>query len=479
MFNQRTKIKELLNLEPREQEVTVMGWVRTFRNNQFIALNDGSTNANLQVVLDLGQFEESFLKRITTSASLKITGTLIPSLGKGQKVEVKAKTVEVLGDSDAEKYPLQPKKHSLEFLREIAHLRFRTNTFGSVFRIRHSLAFAIHQFFNERGFVYMHTPIITASDAEGAGEMFRVTTLPFDGTPRQEDGTVNFKEDFFGKSTNLTVSGQLEGELGATAFGEIYTFGPTFRAENSNTARHLAEFWMIEPEMAFYDLEDNMNLAEAFIKYIIRYAMDHNADDLEFLAQRLADEEKQLPQDKRSEMGLMEKLQFVADHQFERLTYTAAIDILKESNHNKKKKFQFPITGWGMDLQSEHERYLVEKHFKKPVILHHYPKDIKAFYMRQNDDGKTVAAMDILAPGIGEIVGGSQREERLDKLEQRMKEMHIPAEELWWYLDTRRFGTVPHAGFGLGFERMVQFVTGMTNIRDVIAFPRTPKSAEF
>lgn len=484
MFNKRIKIKELLAQEPAGQEVTVMGWVRTFRNNQFIALNDGSTNNNIQVVVELGKFSDELLKRITTSASLKITGTVVPSLGKGQKMDLKASTIEVLGDSDAEKYPLQPKKHSLEFLREKAHLRFRTNTFGSVFRVRHALAFAIHKFFNEKGFVYMHTPIITASDAEGAGEMFRVTTLPVDGTaPKNEDGSVNFKEDFFGRSTNLTVSGQLEGELGATAFGDIYTFGPTFRAENSNTTRHLAEFWMIEPEMAFYDLEDNMNLAEEFIKYIIRYAMDNNREDLEFLAQRLAEEEKQLPQDKRSEMGLIEKLEFVLNNNFERLTYTGAIDILKESNHNKKKKFQYEITGWGMDLQSEHERYLVEKHFKKPVILYNYPAAIKAFYMRQNDGcevGKeTVAAMDILAPGIGEIVGGSQREERQDKLEQRMKEMHIPAEDLWWYLDTRRFGTVPHAGFGLGFERMVQFVTGMTNIRDVIAFPRTPGSAEF
>ncbi len=480
MFNKRIKIKELLAKEPAGREVIVMGWVRTFRNNQFIALNDGSTNNNLQVVVELGKFNDDILKRITTSASLKVTGTIVPSLGKGQKMDLKADSIEILGDSDAEKYPLQPKKHSLEFLREKAHLRFRTNTFGSVFRVRHSLAFAVHKFFNEKGFVYMHTPIITASDAEGAGEMFRVTTLPIDGTaPKNEDGSINFKEDFFGRSTNLTVSGQLEGELGATAFGDIYTFGPTFRAENSNTARHLAEFWMIEPEMAFYDLEDNMNLAEEFIKYIIKYAIDNNREDLEFLAQRLADEEKQLPQDKRSEMGLIEKLEFVLNNYFERITYTEAIDILKESNHNKKKKFQYEITGWGMDLQSEHERYLVEKHFKKPVILSNYPKEIKAFYMRQNEDGKTVAAMDILAPGIGEIVGGSQREERQDKLEQRMKEMHIPAEDLWWYLDTRRFGTVPHAGFGLGFERMVQFVTGMTNIRDVIAFPRTPGSAEF
>lgn len=480
MFNNRTKIKELLAAEPKGQQVTVMGWVRSFRNNQFIALNDGSTNNNIQIVAGLGKFDEDLLKRITLSASLKVTGTLDPSLGKGQKMDLNAISIEVLGDSDAEKYPLQLKNRpTLEYLREKAHLRFRTNTFGSVFRVRHALAFAIHKFFNDKGFVYMHTPIITGSDAEGAGELFRVTTLPFDKTPRDDDGAVNFKEDFFGKSTNLTVSGQLEGELGATAFGDIYTFGPTFRAENSNTTRHLAEFWMIEPEMAFYDLEDNMNLAEEFIRYIIQHAIDHNREDLEFLAQRLAEEEKQLPQDKRSEMGLMEKLEFVLNNKFERLTYADAIDILKESNYNKKKKFQFEITGWGMDLQSEHERYLVEKHFKKPVILYNYPAGIKAFYMRQNEDGKTVAAMDILAPGIGEIVGGSQREERLDKLEARMKEMNIPAEELWWYLDTRRFGTVPHAGFGLGFERMVQFVTGMTNIRDVIAFPRTPGSAEF
>ena len=480
MFNKRIKIKELLAQDPAGQQVTVMGWVRTFRNNQFIALNDGSTNNNLQVVVELGKFPEDQLKRITTSASLRVTGIVEPSLGKGQKMDLKAHTIDVLGDSDAEKYPLQPKKHSLEFLREKAHLRFRTNTFGAVFRVRHALAFAVHRFFHEKGFIYLHTPIITASDAEGAGEMFRVTTLPLDGSaPRNEAGAIDFKEDFFGRSTNLTVSGQLEGELGATAFGEIYTFGPTFRAENSNTARHLAEFWMIEPEMAFCDLEDNMNLAEEFIQYIIRYAMENNAEDLQFLDQRLAEEEKQYPQDKRSEMSLLEKLRFVVDNKFERITYTEAIDILRESNHNKKKKFQYEITGWGMDLQSEHERYLVEKHFKKPVILSNYPAAIKAFYMRQNEDGKTVAAMDILAPGIGEIVGGSQREERLDRLTARMKEMHIPEEDLWWYLDTRRFGTVPHAGFGLGFERMVQFVTGMGNIRDVIAFPRTPGSAEF
>jgi len=480
MFNKRIKVKELLALEPNNQEVTVMGWVRSFRNNQFIALNDGSTNNNIQIVAELGRFDEDILKRITTSASLKVSGVIVSSLGKGQKMDLKATSIEILGDSDAEKYPIQLRNRpTLEYLREVAHFRFRTNTFGAVFRVRHSLAFSVHKFFNDKGFVYMHTPIITASDAEGAGEMFRVTTLPFENPPKNEDGSINFKEDFFGRNTNLTVSGQLEGELAATAFGDIYTFGPTFRAENSNTARHLAEFWMIEPEMAFCDLEDNANLAEEFIKYIIKYAMDSNREDLEFLAQRLADEEKQLPQDKRSEMGLIDKLEFVLNNNFERLTYAEAIEILKESNHNKKKKFQYPVTGWGMDLQSEHERYLVEKHFKKPVILTNYPKEIKAFYMRQNDDGKTVAAMDILAPGIGEIVGGSQREERLDKLEQRMKEMNVPADQLWWYLDTRRFGTVPHAGFGLGFERMVQFVTGMNNIRDVIAFPRTPKSAEF
>src|SRR5438046_402319 len=479
MFNKRIKIKELLSLEPNNQQVTVMGWVRTFRNNQFIALNDGSTNTNLQVVVELGKYGDVFLKGITTSAALKVSGVVIPSLGKGQKLELRSEQIEISGESDPEKYPLQPKKHSLEFLREIAHLRFRTNTFGAVFRVRHTLGFAVHKFFNDKGFLYLQTPIITASDAEGAGEMFRVTTLALENLPKNEDGSINFKEDFFGRGTNLTVSGQLEGELAATAFGDIYTFGPTFRAENSNTPRHLAEFWMIEPEMAFYDLEDNANLAEEFIKYIIRYVMDHSKEDLEFLAQRLADEEKQLPQEKRSEMGLVEKLEFVLNNNFERLTYTEAISILHESNHNKKKRFQFPVTGWGMDLQSEHERYLVEKHFRKPVVLTNYPREIKAFYMRQNDDGKTVAAMDILAPGIGEIVGGSQREERLEKLEQRMKEMNEPVDQLWWYLDTRRFGTVPHAGFGLGFERMVQFVTGMNNIRDVIAFPRAPKSADF
>lgn len=478
MFNKRTKIKALLAAAETGQEVTVMGWVRTFRNNQFIALNDGSTNQNLQVVAALGLLDDETIKRVTTGASLKVTGELVASLGKGQNVELKATSIEILGDSDAEKYPLQPKKHSLEFLREIAHLRFRTNTFGAVFRVRHSLAYAVHKFFNDKGFIYLHTPIITSSDAEGAGEMFRVTTLPFDNAPRNEDGSINYKEDFFGKSTNLTVSGQLEGELAAMAFSDIYTFGPTFRAENSNTTRHLAEFWMIEPEMAFYDIEDNMNLAEEFIKYIIQYAMDNNRDDLEFLTQRLTDEEKQLPQDKRSELGLIEKLEFVLNNAFERITYTEAIDILLNSTHYKKKKFQYEVK-WGIDLQSEHERYLVEKHFKKPVIVTGYPEQIKAFYMRMNDDGKTVAAMDILAPGIGEIVGGSQREERYDKLVERMNKMHVPVDEMQWYLDTRRFGSVPHAGFGLGFERMVLFVTGMTNIRDVIPFARTPKNCEF
>ena len=478
MFNKRIKIKELFTHSAGETAITVMGWVRTFRNNQFIALNDGSTNTNLQVVATLGLFDDELLKRITISAAIKVKGDLVESQGKGQSIELKATHIEILGDSDAEKYPLQPKKHSLEFLREIAHLRFRTNTFGSIFRIRHSLAFAVHKFYHERGFLYLHTPIITASDAEGAGEMFHVTTLPLDNPPKDEAGKIDFKEDFFGKATNLTVSGQLEGELGATAFGDIYTFGPTFRAENSNTTRHLAEFWMIEPEMAFHDLEDNMNLAEAFIKYIIGFVMENNLEDLQFLDQRLADEEKLLPADKRSELCLIDKLKFVIENDFERITYTEAIEILLNSPAYKKKKFQYEVK-WGIDMQSEHERYLVEKHFKKPVIVTNYPKDIKAFYMRQNDDGKTVAAMDILAPGIGEIVGGSQREERLSFLTDRMKEMNIPEEELWWYLDTRRFGTVPHAGFGLGFERMVLFVTGMTNIRDVIAFPRTPKSAEF
>jgi asparaginyl-tRNA synthetase len=475
----REKIKDLLNSTAFDTEVKVMGWVRTFRNNQFIALNDGSCMGNIQIVVDFTTTPEELLKRITTGAALAIEGTLVESLGKGQKVDIKAKSIEILGDSNAEEYPLQPKKHSLEFLREKAHLRFRTNTFNAVFKVRHALAFAIHQFYNERGFVYMHTPVITASDAEGAGEMFKVTTLDFDKTPRNEDGKVDFAADFFGRATNLTVSGQLEGELAAMAFGQIYTFGPTFRAENSNTTRHLAEFWMIEPEVAFADLENNMQLAEDMMKYVISYAIKNCADEIAFLNDRLLDEEKQKPQQERSELSLIEKLNFCLENDFERLTYTEAIQILKHSKPNQKKQFKYLIDEWGADLQSEHERYLVEKHFKKPVILTDYPKDIKSFYMRMNEDGKTVAAMDILFPGIGEMIGGSQREERLDKLTKRMEEMNIPQEELWWYLDTRRFGSAPHAGFGLGFERLVLFVTGMTNIRDVIAFPRFPKSAEF
>jgi len=479
----RIKIKDLLNSTSYGESVVVKGWVRTFRNNQFLAINDGSTINNIQAVVDFTTTDEALLKRLTTGAAVAVTGKLIESLGKGQRVEVKVETLEILGDSDPEKFPLQPKKHSLEFLREIAHLRFRTNTFNAVFKVRHALAFAVHKFFNDRGFVYMHTPVITGSDAEGAGEMFRVSTIDFDNIPRNEDGTVNFKEDFFGKSTNLTVSGQLEGELAAMAFGDIYTFGPTFRAENSNTTRHLAEFWMIEPEMAFYDLTDNMNLAESLLKYVIKYALDNCGEELDFLKARLLEEEKQKPQTERSELDLTSKLNFVLENDFERVTYTEAISILKNSKPNQKKQFKYPIDNWGADLQSEHERFLVEKHFKKPVILTDYPADIKAFYMRQNEvdsEGrKTVRAMDILFPGIGEIVGGSQREERLELLEQRMHEMHIPAEELSWFLDTRRFGSAPHAGFGLGFERLVLFVTGMTNIRDVIPFPRTPKNAEF
>jgi asparaginyl-tRNA synthetase len=483
-MSQRTKIKALLQSEQTGIEVTVKGWVRAFRQNRFIALNDGSTNGNIQIVVDFENTDPELLKRITVGAALSVTGELAPSLGQGQKVEVIAKEIEVLGDCDPEKYPLQLKNRpSLEFLREHAHLRFRTNTFGAIFRVRNSLSFAVHQFFQEKGFVYLHTPIITASDAEGAGETFHVTNFDLDNPARTENGDIDFKQDFFGRPTNLTVSGQLEGELGAMALSDIYTFGPTFRAENSNTTRHLAEFWMIEPEMAFYDLKDNMDLAEGLLKYVISYVLDKNKEDLEFLSQRLADEEKQKPQNERSDMSLLGKLQFCLDNDFERLTYTEAIEILRESTPNKKKKFQYPVEGWGTDLQSEHERYLVEKHFKKPVILTDYPKAIKAFYMRQNEPDaqgrETVRAMDILFPGIGEIIGGSQREERLDKLEQRMDEMGIPKDELWWYLDTRRFGACPHAGFGLGFERLVLFVTGMGNIRDVIPFPRYPKNAEF
>ncbi len=475
----RLRIKDILKTTPTEQTIIVKGWVRTFRNNSFIALNDGSTNNNLQIVVDFNKTPEEILKRITTGAAISITGILVASLGKGQSVEVKASSIEIIGDSDAEKYPLQPKKHSLEFLREIAHLRFRTNTFGAVFRVRNTLSFAIHQFFNEKGFLNLHSPIITSSDAEGAGEMFHVTNFDISNPPKDENGQIDYKQDFFGKPANLTVSGQLEGELAALAFSDIYTFGPTFRAENSNTTRHLAEFWMIEPEMAFSDLNDNMNLAEEMLQYVINYALKTNHDDIKFLNQRLLEEEKQKPQNERSDFSLIEKLNFCLENNFERITYSQAFDILRECNHNKKKKFNYLIDKWGVDLQSEHERYLVEKHFKKPVILIDYPKEIKSFYMRQNDDGKTVAAMDILFPGIGEIVGGSQREERLEKLETRMDELGIPKDELYWYLDTRRFGSCPHAGFGLGFERLVLFVTGMTNIRDVIPFPRTPKNCEF
>ncbi|WP_035656088.1 asparagine--tRNA ligase [Flavobacterium filum] len=473
------KVVELLTSTPLLSEVKVNGWVRTFRNNQFIALNDGSTINNIQCVVDFENTSEEILKRITTGAAVSLTGTLAESKGAGQKVEVQVATIEILGDSDAEKYPMQPKKHSLEFLRENAHLRIRTNAFGAIMRVRSTLAFAVHQYFQEKGFFYVNTPIVTGSDAEGAGEMFKVTALPFDNTPRTEEGKVNYKEDFFGKETNLTVSGQLEAETYAMALGQVYTFGPTFRAENSNTSRHLAEFWMIEPEVAFNDLAANMDLAEDFIKYVINYTVNKHQDDLKFLEQRLIDEEKNKPQAERSEMSLLEKLNFVLENNFKRVSYTEAIDILRDSTPNKKKKFQYLIEEWGADLQSEHERFLVEKHFKCPVILFDYPAKIKAFYMRLNEDGKTVRAMDILFPGIGEIVGGSQREERYDVLIEKMKALGIDEKELWWYLDTRRFGTAVHSGFGLGFERLVLFVTGMTNIRDVIPFPRTPQNAEF
>ncbi len=482
MKTKRTKIAALLKSTQQDVEVVAKGWVRTKRGNKqvnFIALNDGSSINSIQVVADPELIGEDVLKNITTGASISVTGKLVASQGAGQSVEISASQIEVLGVADPEKYPLQPKKHSFEFLREIAHLRPRTNTFGAVFRIRHAMSFAVHKFFNDKGFYYWHTPFVTGSDAEGAGEMFRVSTLDPINPPLTEEGNIDYSKDFFGKETNLTVSGQLEGELGALALGEIYTFGPTFRAENSNTTRHLSEFWMIEPEMAFYDLTDNMDLAEEFLQFLCQYALDNCTDDLAFLEKRLLDEEKLKPANERSEMSLTEKLKFVVDNEFIRLTYTEAIDILKNSKPNKKKKFQFPVEGWGTDLQSEHERYLVEKHFKKPVILTDYPKDIKAFYMRMNDDGNTVGAMDILFPGIGEIVGGSQREERLDVLTSRMAEMNIPEEEMDWYLDTRRFGTAPHSGFGLGFERLMIFVTGLSNIRDVIPFPRTPGSAAF
>ncbi|WPR72418.1 asparagine--tRNA ligase [Flavobacterium sp. NG2] len=478
-----TKVKDLLASTTTLQEVNAKGWVRTFRNNQFIALNDGSTINNIQCVVDFENTPDEILKRITTGAAVSVTGTLVPSKGAGQSFEIQVSKLDILGDSDPEKFPMQPKKHSLEFLRENAHLRVRTNAFGAIMRVRSVLSFAVHSYFQEKGFVYVTTPIITGADAEGAGEMFQVTSLPIDNLPKNEEGEIDYKKDFFGKHTNLTVSGQLEGETFAMALGQIYTFGPTFRAENSNTSRHLAEFWMIEPEVAFNDLDANMDLAEDFIQYVIKYAMDKCPEDLKFLESRLLDEEKSKPQAERSEMTLLEKLNFVLENNFKRVSYTEAIDILRDSTPNKKKKFNYIINEWGADLQSEHERYLVEKHFKCPVILFDYPANIKAFYMRLNDNtepGKeTVRAMDILFPGIGEIVGGSQREERLDVLVEKMKAIGIDEKELSWYLDTRRFGSAVHSGFGLGFERLVLFVTGMTNIRDVIPFPRTPGNAEF
>ncbi|OYX28593.1 MAG: asparagine--tRNA ligase [Flavobacteriales bacterium 32-35-8] len=476
---QTRTVSDLLSQKITPAEVDIKGWVRTFRANRFIALNDGSTINNIQCVVDFENTDETILKRITTGAAVHIKGELVESLGKGQNVEINVKSIEVLGDSDPETYPIQPKKHSFEFLRENAHLRTRTNTFSAVMRLRSALSFAIHKYFNENGFYYMHAPIITGSDAEGAGEMFRVSSLDAKNPPLTEDGEIDYSKDFFGKETNLTVSGQLEAETYAMSLGKVYTFGPTFRAENSNTSRHLAEFWMIEPEVAFMDLAGNMDLAESFLKYVIKYVLDNNRDDLDFLNQRLLDEEKAKPQAERSDMSLIEKLNFVTENNFTRLSYTEAIDILRDSTPNKKKKFKYIIEEWGADLQSEHERFLVEKHFKCPVILYDYPANIKAFYMRLNDDGKTVRAMDILFPGIGEIVGGAQREERLEVLKKKMAALHIPEEDLWWYLDLRKYGTAVHSGFGLGFERLVMFATGMGNIRDVIPFPRTPQNAEF
>lgn len=461
---ERTKIRKLLAQPTINQDVLVKGWVRTKRGNKnivFIALNDGSTINNIQIVADTAVFGEDMFRDITTGACLAVTGRLVESQGKGQTVEIAASSIEIYGKCDPETYPLQKKGHSMEFLREIAHLRFRTNTFGAVFRIRHSMAFAIHKFFNDKGFFYLHTPIITGSDAEGAGEMFHVTSLDLANMPRTKEGEVDFTNDFFGKPTNLTVSGQLEGELGALSLGEIYTFGPTFRAENSNTPRHLAEFWMIEPEMAFYDIKDNMDLAEEFVRYLIRYALENCREDLEFLNSMV-------------DKSLLEKLTFVAGNEFVRTTYTEAVKILEAAG----RKWDYPV-GWGRELQAEHERYLVEVHYKKPVIITDYPKSFKAFYMKQNDDGMTVRAMDVLFPGIGEIIGGSQREEDYDKLVARIRELKMPEKDLWWYLETRKFGTAPHSGFGLGFERMILFVTGMSNIRDVIPFPRTPRNAEF
>lgn len=484
-MSKRTEIKTVLtNYQSRiGQEITVMGWVRAFRSNRFIALNDGTSMKTLQVVVDFENFEESLLKKVAFHACIKVTGQLVESQGAGQDVEVMAEQIEVLGEANPDEYPMQPKAQSLEFMREKAHFRMRTNTFSSVFRIRHGLAYAVHKYFNDNGYFYMHTPIITGSDAEGAGEMFHVTTLDLDKPPRNEEGAVDFKQDFFEKPTNLTVSGQLQAEIGALALGKVYTFGPTFRAENSNTSRHLAEFWMIEPEVAFYDIFDNMDLAEDFCKYLINYVLDNYADELEFLDQRIQKMEKNMPKEKRRPMGLIETLRFVVDNEFERITYSEAVRLLRNSKPYKKGRFEYDVD-WGKDLQAEHERYLVEKKFKKPVIVRDYPADIKAFYMRMNGEqenvpGRTVAAMDVLFPGIGEVIGGSQREERLDVLQQRMADMEVPEEELWWYLELRKFGGCPHAGFGLGFERMVQFITGMSNIRDVIAFPRTPGNAEF
>ncbi|MFT5021389.1 MAG: asparaginyl-tRNA synthetase [Flavobacteriaceae bacterium] len=473
------RIKTVLKDTAPLTTLSVQGWVRSFRSNRFIALNDGSCIDNIQCVIDFESFDENLLKKISTGAALKITGLLQESQGKGQRVEIQVTEVVVLGVSDPETFPIQPKKHSLEFLRQNAHLRVRTNTFSAIMRVRSALSFGVHQYFRSQDFNYVHTPIITGSDAEGAGEMFRVSTLNPKSPPLTEAGEINYKEDFFGKETNLTVSGQLEAETFAMALGKVYTFGPTFRAENSNTSRHLAEFWMIEPEMAFYDLDANMDLAEDFIKNVLKYILENCQEDLKFLENRLLEEEKQKPQDQRSDMPLIEKLRFIVDQNFVRLTYTEAIEILENCTPNKKKKFKYPIEGWGADLQSEHERFLVEKHFKCPVILFDYPADIKAFYMRLNDDKKTVRAMDILFPGIGEIVGGSQREERLEVLEARMKAMGVDEKELWWYKDLRKYGTAVHSGFGLGFERLVLFATGMSNIRDVIPFPRTPQNAEF
>ena len=473
------KIKEVLEINTTNEFYTVQGWVRTFRANRFVALNDGSTIENLQCVIDFESIDESLLKQINTGAALRLKGTLVESQGGGQKVELQVKKVILLGASDPERYPIQPKKHSLEFLREKAHLRVRTSTFSAVMRVRSALSFAVHEFFQQEGFFHVHTPIVTGSDAEGAGEMFRVSTLDPKNPPLTKTGDIDYKSDFFGKETNLTVSGQLEAEAYAMGLGEVYTFGPTFRAENSNTTRHLAEFWMIEPEMAFYDLDDNMNLAEKFITTVLKKVLSRCEKDLAFLDERCTKEESSKPLIERSPMGLLEKINFVVRNEFKRVSYSEAYEILRNSKPNKKKKFQFPINEWGVDLQSEHERFLVEKHFNCPVILYDYPANIKAFYMRKNDDNKTVRAMDILFPGIGEIVGGSQREERLEVLEKRIKEMEIDKEELWWYLDLRRFGSVPHSGFGLGFERLVQFTTGMNNIRDVIPFPRTPQNAAF